>query len=71
MGVGWLLARQIMSPRETSTSSSSRIVTDSGGTASSTGPSIVSIAAILEVRPEGCTVTSSPTLKTPLVTWPA
>ena len=68
---GWLFGRQIMSPRLTSRSSVSRIVTDIGGTASSTGPSAVSIDAIVDVNPDGSTTTSSPTLYVPLATWPA
>ena len=36
---GWFVGRQIMSPRETSRSSSRRIVTDIGGKAASIGPS--------------------------------
>ena len=42
-----------MLPRETSTSSASRIVTDCGGTASSSGPSAVSTASTRERRPDG------------------
>ena len=58
--VGWLDGRQIRSPRETSTSSSSRSVTAIGGKAWSTGPSGVSIEAIFEVLRDGITITSSP-----------
>ena len=60
-----------MSPRETSTSSSSRMVTDIGGYASSTGPSAVLIPAMRVVSPEGSTITSSPGLKVPEATCPA
>ena len=68
---GALCGRQIMSPREMSISSASRTVTDIGGNASSTGPSAVSIAAIVLVMPDGRTITSSPGLSTPEATWPA
>ncbi len=64
--VGRLWTRQIMSPRLMSRSSARRIVTDIGGNASSTGPSAVSIAAIVDVNPDGSTMTSSPALNMPL-----
>ena len=60
-----------MSPRAMSISSASRIVTDIGGNASSTGPSAVSIAVIRVVNPDGSTITSSPGLSTPEATCPA
>ena len=60
-----------MSPRETSTSSSSRSVTDSGGNASSSSPSKVSMPAMRVVRPDGSTTTSSPARNTPEATSPA
>ena len=69
--VGWLEGRQIRSPRETSTSSSSRSVTAIGGKACATGPSGVSIDAILEDFRDGITITSSPWLKMPPTTDPA
>ena len=69
--IGWLLGRTIMSPRDTSTSSSSRTVTDIGGKASAISPLAVSIALILVGRPLGSTITSSPGRITPLMTWPA
>ena len=50
---GALCGRAITSPRETSTSSARRIVTDSGAKASSSGPSWVSIASIVVVLPGG------------------
>jgi hypothetical protein len=68
---GWLCGRQIMSPREMSISSSSRIVTDMGANASATGPSTVSMAAMRDGSPDGSTITSSPGLKMPPATWPA
>ena len=68
---GWLCGRQIRSPRDTSSSSSSRTVTDIGGYASSTGPSAVSIPAIRVVNPDGSTITSSPGFSTPDATCPA
>ncbi len=52
-----------MSPRETSSSSSSSSVTAIGGKAWATAPFGVSIAAIFEVRREGRTITSSPVLE--------
>src|SRR5579864_1250816 len=58
-------------PRETSTSSASRIVTDCGGTASSSGPSAVSTDSTRERRPDGSTRTSSPARQTPPATVPA
>ena len=63
--------RQIMSPRDTSISSSRRTVTDMGGKASSTSPSAVSTERIRLVKPEGSTITSSPFLRMPPITWPA
>ena len=45
-----------MSPRETSTSSASRTVTDMPGMATSSGPSAVSTEATEERRPEGSTI---------------
>src|SRR5207245_9526 len=56
---GRLWTRQIMSPLETSMSSARVIVTDIGGTASSTGPSWLSIDATVLVKPDGSTTTSS------------
>ena len=47
------------------------IVTDIGANASSTGPSAVSIDAIVDVKPDGSTITSSPGLNTPPATVPA
>ena len=52
LGFGAFCGRQIMSPRDTSTSSSSRTVTDIGGKASSISVSNRSIAAIVEVIPD-------------------
>ena len=46
-------------------------MTDIGGNASSTGPSAVSIDAIVEVKPDGSTTTSSPGLNTPPAICPA
>ena len=69
--VGWLCGRQIMSPRDTSMSSSRRSETDIGGNASSIGPSAVSMAATRVVKPDGSTMTESPGLKMPAETWPA
>ena len=60
-----------MSPRETSTSSSSRTVTDIGGNASAISLSNRSMPAIVEVMPLGSTTTSSPGLSTPPATMPA
>ena len=60
-----------MSPRLTSISSARRTVTDIGANASSTGPSAVSIDAIVDVKPDGSTTTSSPGLSTPPATCPA
>ena len=60
-----------MSPRLTSMSSASRSVTDIGENASSTGPPPVSIDAIVDVKPDGSTTTSSPGLSTPPATVPA
>ena len=52
---GLLFGRQIRSPRDTSSSSASRMVTDIGGYASSTGPSAVSMEVIRVVNPDGST----------------
>ena len=71
LGLGAFCGRQIMSPRETSTSSSSRTVTDIGGKASAISLSKRSMPAILLVMPEGSTRTSSPGLSTPPATRPA
>lgn len=54
-------AYAIRSPREMSMSSASRIVTDWGAQAMSTLSPSASIAVTVEVRPEGRTVTVSPT----------
>ncbi len=70
VGVGALLTRAIMSPRETSTSSARRTVTDIGGKASSSSRSNRSMPSIVEVMPEGRTTTSSPGFSTPPATWP-
>lgn len=43
-------------------------MTDSGGTACSSGPSKVSIAAMVEVSPDGSTTTSSPAAMIPPAT---
>ncbi len=59
------------SPRETSTSSASRSVTDCGAQAMSTGSPRASMPAIVVVRPEGRTVTDSPTRRAPEAIWPA
>ena len=53
LGCGALLTRAIMSPRETSTSSSRRTVTDIGGNASVTSWSNRSMPWIFEVMPLG------------------
>ena len=71
LGFGALLTRAIMSPRDTSTSSSRRTVTDMGGNASEISSSNRSMPWILEVMPDGSTTTSSPGLRTPPATWPA
>ena len=42
-----------------------------GANASSTGPSNVSIDRMVDVNPDGSTMTSSPGLSTPLATVPA
>jgi hypothetical protein len=68
---GRFRTRQIMSPRDTSSSSARRIVTAIGENASPTGPSAVSIVAIVVVSPDGSTTTSSPGLNTPPATVPA
>ena len=60
-----------MSPRPTSSSSSSRTVATIGGETRSTGPPGVSIAATRERAPEGSTTTSSPVASTPPATRPA
>ena len=55
-----------------SISSASRIVTAIGANASSTGaPPGPSMAAIVDVKPDGSTTTSSPGLNTPPATVPA
>lgn len=61
----------IRSPREMSRSSASRTVTDCGAQATSTAWPSVSIASMVLVRPEGSTVTASPTCSTPEAIWPA
>ena len=68
---GWLFGRQIMSPREMSTSSSSSRVTDIGANASGTGGPADSIRRIVVEKPDGRCSTSSPGLSTPPATWPA
>ena len=52
-------------------SSVSRTVTAIARPASSIGPSGVSMAAIVDVKPEGSTTTSSPGFITPPATCPA
>ena len=69
--IGWLLGRQIMSPREMSISSLSRTVTAIGANASSSGPSRVSIDLMDDWNPDGRTVTSSPGRRTPPAIVPA
>ena len=59
------------SPRAMSTSSWSRIETDAGAFAEASSPSKLSIAVTRERAPEGSTMSSSPTLTSPLATWPA
>ena len=54
-----------------SISSASVMVTAIGGNASSTGPSAVSIDAIVDSRPDGSATTRSPGLSTPDATVPA
>ncbi len=54
-----------MSPRATSMSSVSRMVTAIGGIAVSSGPSIVSTDSTCVLTPAGRTTTSSPALQTP------
>ncbi len=71
LAVGWLDGRQIMSPRETSSWSSSRSVTAIGGKLCSTGPLGVSIAAILDFFRDGRAITSSPWRKMPPAIEPA
>ena len=71
LGFGAFLTRAIMSPRETSTSSSRWTVTLIGGNASAISWSNRSILAIVDVMPEGRTTTSSPGLRMPPATWPA
>ena len=46
-------------------------LTDIGAKACSIGPDWVSIAEIVDVSPDGSTITSSPGLNTPPATWPA
>ena len=60
-----------MSPREMSISSVSVIVTAIGGKASATGPSAVSIDAMVDSRPDGSATTRSPGLRPPDATVPA
>ena len=69
--MGTLCGRQSMSPRLMSMSSVSVIVTAIGGNASSTGPSAVSMVAIVDSRPLGSATTRSPGLSTPEATVPA
>ena len=71
LGFGAFLTRAIMSPRETSTSSARRTVTDIGGNASSISWSNMSMPSMVEVMPHGSTITSSPGLSTPPATMPA
>lgn len=69
---GRLPGRQIMAPRPTSMSSLSRRVTAMGGNPSVSGsPPGARISKIVEVMPEGRTVTFSPTRNTPLAIVPA
>ena len=68
---GRLRTRQIMSPRDTSTSSLRRMVTAIGEKASVAGPCALSMEATVELRPDGSTTTSSPGLNTPPATVPA
>jgi bifunctional enzyme CysN/CysC len=64
-------ALQIMLPRPASRSSARCTTTDIGGTATSTGPSSVSIRSTVVRSPLGSTTTSSPARSTPLAIWPA
>ena len=68
---GRLFGRQIMSPREISTSSSSRSVTDIGANASAISVPAASIRRTRVEKPDGRCSTSSPGLSTPPATWPA
>ena len=69
---GRLCGRQIMSPREMSTSSSSSSVTDIGANASrDLGPGRLDHGCTLVANPDGRCSTSSPGLSTPPATWPA
>ncbi len=68
---GASLLGTIRSPREMSMSSSSRTVTDCVVQAMSTGLPSRSMPEIFEARPEGSTVTDSPTRKEPAAIWPA
>lgn len=52
-------------------SSASRMVTDCGAQAMSTLSPSASIPAIVDVRPDGRTVTASPTRNAPAAIWPA
>ncbi len=61
----------IRSPRETSMSSASSTVTDCVVQATSTGSPSRSMPEIVEVRPDGRTVTRSPTRNVPAAIWPA
>ena len=69
--VGRLCGRQIMSPRETSRSASSLIVTDIGAQASSRDPFEVSTEVIRASSPLGNTTTGSPARDTPAAICPA
>ena len=62
---GASLVGTIRSPREMSMSSSSRRVTDWVVHAMSTGSPSRSMPEIFDVRPDGSTVTDSPTRKEP------
>ncbi len=61
----------IRSPRETSTSSARRTVTDCGAQAMSVGSPSASIAATVLRCPDGSTTTSSPTRSAPEAICPA
>ncbi len=71
LGLGAFLGRAIMSPRETSTSSSRWTVTDMGGKASAISLSKSSTLEMVDVMPLGSTTTSSPFFSTPPATMPA
>ena len=70
-GSGVLLGLTSMSPREISISSLSVMATDIGGKASSSSPSMVWMALIVDSKPEGMTLIGSPGLKTPPAIRPA